>query len=406
MQPRIRMSALCLFWSVCAGSAYAQAPGGDGESPPVPVVLQTVAEASIDERSEFIARVQAIESVDIRAQVDGLIAEVGFSGGERVSEGDLLFSIDPAQYEAALAAARARLSRAEASRDNAEQTFRRTDELAGRGTVSQASLDEAEAGLRGAEAEVETARAEVRSAELNLSYTTIRSPIAGRIGLPMITRGNLVGSGSGALARVVQTDPVYVSFNIPEGEMVSLRQEYGPALDAVGSGAAGSDAVDLQLRLPNGTLYSGAGRIAVIGNEINPQTGMLSLRARFENGDNILLPGQFVTLSIGASDPETAPFVGQPAVLRDREGQFVFVVDEAGTAHQRRIVTGARAENGWFVTEGLETGERIVIEGIQRVSDGARVADIGDPAIDPEDLLPENPDPEDADGEIQGVPQQ
>lgn len=343
------------------------------EGPPaVPVEVAIVDERPVDNAEEFIGRVEAIESVDIQARVQGFIEDVTFDGGEAVAAGDLLFRIEPAQYEAALAAARAQRSRAEAERQNAEQTFARTRELVQRNTLAQANLDEAEAALAAAAANVEAAAAEVQQAELNLSYTSILSPIDGRVGIPLITQGNLVGSGSGTLARVVQTDPVYVAFSLPEGVMVSLRQQYGQALDAI-------DPADiaLGLRLPNGTDYGGEGRVSFVSNEVDPQTGTLTLRATFQNADRILLPGQFVTLHIGAADPEMRVFVPQTSVLRDREGTYVYVVGDGDTVEQRRIDTGERSEGGWFVESGLTPGQRVVVQGVQRLSDGAPVTVTG-----------------------------
>ncbi|MCM2505046.1 efflux RND transporter periplasmic adaptor subunit [Aureimonas altamirensis] len=359
------LSAIVFMFGLQPASAQ------DGR-PAAPVEVAVVEERSVDNAEAFIGRVEAIESVDIQARVQGFIEDVTFDGGEAVAAGDLLFRIEPAQYEAALAAARAQRSRAQAERQNAEQTFARTRELVQRNTLAQANLDEAEAALAAASANVEAASAQVQQAELDLSYTSISSPIDGRIGIPLITRGNLVGSGSGTLARVVQTDPVYVAFSLPEGVMVSLRQQYGQALDTI-------DPADiaLGLRLPNGTDYGGNGRISFVSNEVDPQTGTLTLRATFENADRILLPGQFVTLHIGAADPEVRVFVPQTAVLRDREGAYVYVVDEGDTARQRRIETRERSDGGWFLDGGLAPGERVVVQGVQRLSDGAAVTVAG-----------------------------
>ena len=341
--------------------------------PAVPVEVAVVEERPVDDARSFIGRVEAIESVDIQARVQGFIEEVTFDGGEAVVAGDLLFRIEPAQYEAALAAARAQRSRAEAERQNAEQTFARTRELVQRNTLAQANLDEAAAALAAASANVVAAAAEVQQAELNLSYTSISSPIDGRIGIPLITQGNLVGSGSGVLARIVQTDPVHVAFSLPEGVMVSLRQRYGEALDTI-------DPADiaLGLRLPNGTDYGGSGRISFVSNEVDPQTGTLTLRATFENADRILLPGQFVTLHVGAADPEARLFVPQTAVLRDREGAYVYVLTGGDTVEQRRIDTRERSDGGWFVDGGLTSGDRVVVQGVQRLSDGAAVTVTGE----------------------------
>ncbi|MFP1679851.1 efflux RND transporter periplasmic adaptor subunit [Alloalcanivorax sp. C16-2] len=340
-----------------------------GAGPAVPVVTGAVTEQPRDRSTEFVARVRAIEAVDVRAQVEGVIAEVAFTGGEQVEEGDLLFSLDPRRYEAALAAAEAGLARARASRDNARQNHERMRTLARRGTVSRASLDEAEAALRVAEAEVQTAEAQVRAARLDLADTHLPSPITGQISAPALTRGNLAGPGSGALARVVRTDPVYVAFDLPEGQVVSLRQRYGP-LDDLDPAS-----VSMRLRLPNNSLYPGHGTLAVVGNEINPGTGLLGFLARFDNPDGLLVPGQYVTLLIGAARAESAPLVPQSAVLRDREGEYVFVIDDQGVARQRRIVTGERHDRGWFVRDGLSAGERVVVQGTQRLADGVPVTE-------------------------------
>ena len=379
MHERIKVARAILLVAALLASAVGAAAEGDG-APAVPVVTAEVTEQPRDRSTEFVARVRAIEAVDVRARVEGVIDQVNFTGGERVEEGDPLFALDRRRYEAALAAAEAGLARARASRDNARQSHERIATLARRGTVSRASLDEAEATLRVAEAEVQTAQAQVRAARLDLADTRLPSPITGQVSAPALTRGNLAGPGSGPLARVVRTDPVYVAFDLPEGQVVSLRQRYGP-LDDLDPAS-----VSMRLRLPNDSLYTERGELAVVGNEINPGTGLLGFLARFDNPDGLLVPGQYVTLLIGAARADSAPVVPQSAILRDREGEYVFVVDGDGMARLRRLQTGERHDLGWFVRDGLRAGERVVVQGTQRLADGVPVTESR-----ASDAMPEQP---------------
>ncbi|HET8728604.1 MAG TPA: efflux RND transporter periplasmic adaptor subunit, partial [Alphaproteobacteria bacterium] len=259
-------------------------------------------------------------------------------------------------------------ARAEAARGAAQRTLARTRELTERRTAAQATLDEAQAAFDIAVADVEVAEAALRTAELDLSYTRITAPIAGQIGRAMFTQGNLVGPDSGPLARIVQLDPIRVVFSVTEGLVVTLRQQ-----ETGNGGGIDPDALRLTLRLPNGTEYQQAGRIEYVESEVNPQTGTVAVRIVFPNPNRLLIPNQFVTLIAREEDVPSLPVVPQSAVLQDREGRFVYVLGEDNTVSQRRIETGARAGNGWAVTEGLSGGEPVIVQGIQRLSEGARV---------------------------------
>ena len=348
------------------GAAVAQQPG-PGQTPPPAVVVERIEVREVSDPSEFTARVEAIESVDIRARVQGFLRTVAFEAGQAVKAGDLLFEIEPDQYEAAVASARAQVSRAEAARQAAERTLARNRELFERQTVAEATLDEAQAAFDIAAADVEVARAALRTAELDLSYTRITAPIAGQIGRAAFTRGNLVGPESGTLARIVQLDPIRVVFSVTEGLLVTLRQQAstGDGIDP--------DALRLTLRLPNDTEYQPPGQIEYVESEVNPQTGTVAVRAVFPNPDHILIPNQFVTLILREEEVVSLPIVPQTAVLQDRQGRFVYVLGDDSTVSQRRIETGARVANGWAVTEGLSGGEPVVVQGIQRLSEGMTV---------------------------------
>lgn len=348
---------------LAASSASAQAPKG-GQMPPPAVVIERVQIRDASNPSEFIGRVEAIEAVDIRARVQGFLRSVNFRAGEAVKVGDLLFEIEPAQYEASVASAEAQRARAEASRNEAESRLKRTRELLRRDAAAQATLDEAQAAFDIAAADVKVAEAALRNAELNLSYTRIAAPIAGQIGRAALTQGNLVGPESNALARIVQLDPVRVVFSVTEGQVVSLRQQ------ETDGGKFDIEALTLGLRLPNGTDYPHQGRVEYAESEVNPRTGTVAVRLVFPNPDHLLIPNQSVTAIIRDKRVSQLPVIPQSAVLQDRQGRFVYVLGDDNKVAQRRIETGARVANGWAVTEGLKGGEAIVVQGIQRLADG------------------------------------
>lgn len=359
--PRLPHAALIIVLMLIGTPGFAQSP----PSRPAPaVIVERIERREVSEPSEFIARVEAIEAVDIRARVQGFLRTVAFEAGQAVREGQLLFEIEPDSYQAALASAQAQLSRAEAAREGARRSLARTQELAQRGTAAQAVLDDARTAFDIARADVEAARATQRNAELNLSYTTMTAPIAGEIGRALYTQGNLVGPDSGPLARIVQLDPIRVVFSVAEGLIVTVRQR------AATDDALDTDALQLTLRLPNGSHYPHAGHIDHIASEVNPQTGTVAVRIVFPNPDRLLMPNQSVTLFAREGESPVLPVVPQTAVLQDRDGRFVYLLADDDTVLRQRIQTAARVGNGWAVTQGLSGGERVVVQGIQRLSEG------------------------------------
>ncbi|MDO9501496.1 efflux RND transporter periplasmic adaptor subunit [Falsiroseomonas sp.] len=333
--------------------------------PPAVVVAEVVAEP-VSRPAEFVGRMEAIRSLDLRARVQGFVTEVPFEEGSAVRRGDPLFLLDPSQHEAELASAEAQLSRAQATAEEAQRSLGRSTELRRTNTVPQARVDEAQAIYDGARADVLAAEAAVRLARLTLSYTRIEAPIDGRIGRANFSTGALVGPDSGALARVVQLQPLRVVFSVTEGMIVDFREAQRR------EGAAVPD-MTLRLRLPNGSLYDRPGRFDFLDSEVASNTGTVAVRAIFDNPDEILLPGQFVTVIVAARAPEMRPLVPFSAVQRDREGAFVFVLGENDTVARRRIETGARLARGWSVTSGLAAGETVVVQGTQRLRDGLAV---------------------------------
>lgn len=337
------------------------------QSPPPPVLIETISLQPVNTPQEFLAQVEAIEAVDLQARVNGALQQVMFEASQHVTEGQPLFQIAPEQYEAALAVAQAGVAQAEAAHNNAQRLLARNRGLTQQQAVSAAAMDEVAAAAEIATANLSAAQAQLQLAELDLSYTRIEAPIAGEIGQPLFTRGNLVGPNSGPLARLVQLDPIRVVFTVAEGELITLRQQSGQA------GEIDPDSLTLTLRLPNGTNYGPSGHIEYVANEVDPRTATVAVRATFPNPDQLLVPNQTVILSIQEEAGAEQPVVPQTAVLQDQEGRFVFVLGADDTVTRRPITTGERVRNGWAVQEGLAGGERVVVQGTQRLSEGMQV---------------------------------
>jgi membrane fusion protein (multidrug efflux system) len=344
----------------------AQQPASAVAAPPV--MTRAVALAPSTPVQRFNGQVEAIEAVDIQARVTGFLKEKKFEQGSAVKVGDLLFTIEPDQMQAAVASAQAQVARAQASQNAARQTLSRTRTLASRNTASQASLDDAQAAFDIATADVQNAEAALNTARLNLSYTEVRAPIAGTIGRSLFSVGNLVGPNTGQLARIVQLDPVRVVFSITDRALIDIRQK------EAGGGRVDPQSFRPALTLANGTQYSERGTIQFIDNEVSAQTGTVAVRALFANPGGILVPGQIVSVTLRDESAGELPVIPMSSVLQDRAGKYVFVLGEGDKVSRRAVVTGARIGNDWSVTDGLSAGEVIVTEGLQRIADGQVVS--------------------------------
>jgi membrane fusion protein (multidrug efflux system) len=345
-------------------AAAAAAPPGPGQGRPPVVRVLAVTEAEVNPPTEHVGRVEAIQAVDLRARVQGYLEAVKFNEGSDVRARDLLFTIEQAPYLASVNAARAKVASAEAALTNASQYLRRLQAVRS-GGVSATDLEAAVSNELKAQALLQEAEASLEQAELDLGYTIIKAPISGRIGRTVFTKGNLVGPDSGALARIVQIDPILVVYSVSENDYADvktshqdmtpeqLRQELVP-----------------RLKLSNGELYPGAGKLAFADNEVDADTGTIAVWAEFENPHGILLPGQYVTVLLSLSNPRRLPVVPQSAVQEDREGRYVFVVDGDNKVQQRRITTGAVVGVNWAVEAGLMVGETVIVQGVQKVRPG------------------------------------
>jgi membrane fusion protein (multidrug efflux system) len=373
--PRSSLTFLAcrLLPGILLATALAGCGAGPEQAPPQPpaVGVIAVAEEKVNPFYEFVGKTRAAETVALRARVTGFLEERAFAEGGGVEQDQVLFRIEPDQYEATLNQAKAALAAAEASLNRAQVDLARYRELAKAKNVSQQKVDEAEAEVLVQEAAVATARADVEKAGLNVGYTEIKAPIAGRIDVAAVDVGNLVGPETGVLATINLMDPIKATFSIAETWYVDLARADRAARAA--DAPEGELAHVPLIRLPDGTVYAHEGRFDFIDNKVDEATGTVQVRAEFPNPDRLLLPGQFVTIVIEREEAVDAVLIPQAAILTDQGGSYVLLVNDEDVVESRRIETGQRFGPNLVVKEGLKAGERIVLYGIQKVRPGIKV---------------------------------
>jgi RND family efflux transporter MFP subunit len=341
------------------------------ETPPPPKVSVMAAEIKALRNSEtFIGRGEAKDKVDIVARVSGFLEEVLIKDGSEVHAGDLLFRIERSAYEATLEARRADLAKAKAQLDLATVDLNRKQELFERGSTPESERDTALANEKVAEAEVRTAKAAIQQAELDLSYTEVYAPFDGRVGRIAVSVGDVVNPTSISLVNLVREEPIYVAFALNEKQFVSILQEIE---NAESSEAQESNLFEVFVVLPNGTDLEERGKFAFADNRIDPNTGAITLRAEFENTSGLIVDGSFLTVGLESQKAVDRLVISQAAIQRDQQGPFVLVVDDQQMVEQRYIVTGDVVGTGIIVLEGLQDGETVVVEGLQRIRPGAKV---------------------------------
>lgn len=363
MNPLSRVAgsaALVLLLGACSHSAPPAAP-----APEVGVV--TLAPQTVPLTRDFVGRLSAYRSADVRARVAGVLLKRDYKEGSEVKAGQPLFQIDPAPLKAALANAEAGLAQAEAAYTNARVNAERAQSLAPQGYISKTDLDNALATARTTRAQVQAARAQVQTARINLGYASVTAPIAGRAGEQQVTEGALVGNGSDTLLTTVdQIDPLYVNFTISVGELDQLRQaQQGGSVQLRQMNKA-----TVKVTLQNGSVYPETGSVDFSSVNVNPATGAVNLRALLPNPAHSLLPGTFVTLDVGLGERRNAFLVPQAAVQRDAAGTYVFVVREDGKVTRKGVTTAGTHGVDWIVTRGLAAGDQVVVSGIQVVHAG------------------------------------
>lgn len=347
-------------------------------SGPVPVVtVVVITEKTVNPPLEHVGRVVPLQSVDLQARVEGTLEQVKFKEGENVKAGETLFVIEQESYQSRVKADQAGVSETRAALKKAEQ-YRKRLESVKKGGVSKTELETARADEQQAQAALDAAKATLALSQLNLQYTTIKAPINGRIGIANITKGNLVGPNSGALARIVQMDPVRVRYAVSESQVISVQQELLKREITINNMSKQGDAIIPRIRLSNGTMYDLPGKIDFASNEIDPATGTLPVYSVFDNPNGLLRPGQFVNILTTSANPEMKPVVPQAAVLEDAQGPYVFVVTATRQVQPRHIKIGVALETEWAVEEGLISGETIVVSGIQKIRPGMVVDTVSD----------------------------
>lgn len=335
------------------------------------VKVSLIKSQSIALTSVLPGRISPLRIAEVRPQVSGIIKKRYFKEGSEVKAGEILYQIDPATYETALANAKASLARAEASLPSIKQKVERYKELLAINGISKQDYDDTLAQLKQVEAEILYWQAAVKNAEINLGYTKITAPISGRVGKSNITEGALVTANQvSPLTTIQQIDPVYVDVTQSTSELLRLKKSFEAGLLKKDQKSENK----VTLFLDDGRKYPHAGNLQFKDITVDPSTGSVSLRVLFPNQDNILLPGMFVRAEISEGVNSNAILIPQESVMRDPKGNpFVFVVKDNDEIEQKPIVIDRAVGNKWLLQSGIKSGERVVIEGIQKVKHGDKV---------------------------------
>ncbi|WP_244489462.1 efflux RND transporter periplasmic adaptor subunit [Aureimonas altamirensis] len=362
--------ASTLLLAACRGEEQAGG-GGAPQMPPSQVGIVTTQREALPVVSDLPGRIAPTRIAEVRPRVGGIIVRRVFEQGSDVEEGQPLFEIDRATYEVEVEAARAAVMRAEAVLLQANQDAERARQLVSTRTTSQSSLDTAIATQKQAEADLASARASLRGAEINLDYTTVRAPIAGRIGRALVTEGALVSqNNTEALATIQQLDPVYADVQQPVTELIRLRN----ALARGELEQIEPDVAKVSLMLDDGSSYGEPGRLLFSEATVDPASGQVTLRSEFPNSDGNLLPGMYVRVAVEQGIDQAAIAVPSQAVQRDTAGRAqLFVLDPDNKVMLRNVVIGRAIGNRAVVSQGLEAGERVVVDGFQKTGPGATV---------------------------------
>lgn len=369
-----RVAALVWALAVLGLSHPAHAQFGGG---PVAVGVVKAESQPVTETSEFVGRVQAVDHVDLVARVTAFLEDRLFEEGSEVARGDLLYRLERGPFEADVNAKAAAEAQAEALLKNAMLTLNRAQSLLNTPAGQRSTVDDATAQRDSQAAQVAAARAQLRISQINLAYTEIRAPVAGKITRTYVTAGNVVSPTSGVLATIVSQDPMYVLFPVAARTAFDLRNRY------VGKG--GARAVTVKLRLPDGSIYGQTGKLDYVDPSVATNTDTITLRAVIANprradaqpGDlssRELVDGEFVSVILESVEPIEALAIPRVAVLSDQQGSYVFVVGPGNKAEVRRITLGQSTQATAVVMAGLKAGDTVIADGIQRVHPGAVVA--------------------------------
>ncbi|MEA2059772.1 MAG: efflux RND transporter periplasmic adaptor subunit [Thermodesulfobacteriota bacterium] len=347
-------------------TAHAQKPGaGQGPSPLVNV--SSVSLENVSKPEKFVGHAEAVVSINLQTRAEGYLEQVNFREGSFIREGQLLYIIEQMPCKARVDTAVARVNQAEADLFKTENRLRRL-RSAHAASVPQTDLDDAKAAYDLAQARLQEARANLELARIDLGYTSIKAPMDGRIGKSFYKKGDLVSPSSGPLAELVSMDPIRVVFSVSEKQGGIIHKAF---MDA--ENKKGKRLLSVQLQFSDKTLYSRKGSIAFIDNRMDPNTGTISMWAKFDNPEGELVPGEYVTVFLESVTPEMRPAVPQVAVQRDKNGPFVFVVDQNNQVKKREIEIEKTLNLKFIVKSGLRENEKVIVEGLQKVVPGITV---------------------------------
>ena len=344
------------------GKLMGNAAGRFGAAGPATVLVKTLQAQPYAHGKTFIARVEAINASDVTPQVSGYIDQVLFQDGSFVKEGDVLFVIDQSRYKAAVSSAEASLERTKAVLKQVQSDYHREKSLYNENMLSKADLELAESALATAQANVKAAQASLDLAKLDLDYTEVRSPISGYIGKALKTKGNLATAGVDKLARVIQMDPIRVVFSITDKERLS------------GMDQLATQTPDIQIALSNGEKIEMPSASLFSDNEVNAQTATMAVYAQTNNAANRLVPGNYVNVTVSTDKLRPVILIPQTAVSQDATGQFVMTVNPENIIVQKYVTLGDMVDGQYVVVSGLESGEKIVTIGQQKLQNGQQVS--------------------------------
>ena len=361
-------ASVSVLLAACGPSSGNQGGPGGG-MPPAAVSTMTVQPRAVLAPFEYTGQTAGSREVEVRARVRGILVARNFTEGGTVKQGQSLYTIDRAPFEAALAKAQAELAGAAARLEQAKRNAARLRPLYAEKAVSQKDYDDAVSAEAIGEAELEAAQARLREARLDLQYTRVEAPVSGIAGRSLPSEGTLVSGPEVLLTRITQVDPIWVNFGIPDADRLKMRSE----AEAGRLLLPKDDRFEVRLQLADGQVYSRTGWLTFADVRISGQTGTSDARAVLPNPDGKLRPGQFVRVTLtGATRPD-AVLVPQRAVLEGPQGKFVYVVDEKSAAQPRPVEVGEWAGSDWIITGGLKPGERVIIDGVMRIGPGAPV---------------------------------
>jgi len=353
---------IILFILLLSTNLYAQG------MPPPTVVVTNPKIQDISEKYEFLGTTEAVESVDIIARVEGYLEKEHFAEGKAVKKGDLLYTIQNTKYDALVKQAKANLIKAKAIKTQTYLEYKRNKTLSQKDVVSKSRFEQTEAEYESAKANVIASEALLKTAKLDLSYTKIKSPINGRIGISKVSTGDLLSPNNGLLTNVNNLDTMRVVFSISENFLFDIKKRY--------KGKSQEEVYALftpYIVLPNGYKYEQSGKIEFFDNQVNPSTGTIEVRALFDNPDNFLIPGQFVKIQIRQGDNREAIVIPAETLQLDKQGYFVVKVDDNGTTSKAPVKIGVKEKGYAEVKAGLTLEDRIVLQGVQKVRLGGKV---------------------------------